>query len=269
LINLTANNRNYIYKPVPDKLPPVILTFGAKKEKSDNTKTNKISKKVLIGASIATGGFLVDLFAAKGKISSKLTGGKVSFVKTMSEEMDNVLKQDTYALKNRAEAFLTVPGLQAVWNHRVINKLHEWKVPVIPRLLANISRFVTGIEIHPGAKLGKNIFFDHTGAIVGETAKIGNNVTIIGRTVLGSTGKDGFLRHTVVEDGVTIGMNSTMLGRINLGKNSKIGAGAVVTHNVPEGATVIGNPAKIIAINDKKLNPPISLKEFKETGERT
>jgi len=260
-------NPVYIY---PDRSKPVenfgasnrsLATNSANKSQQTNSKTHGL----LLASGISAGVLGADLFLIKGKVINKLTRGKVSFIKTMSEEIDNVLKQDSFATKGRLEAFLSVPGLQAVWNHRVINKLHEWKVPVIPRLLSNISRIITGIEIHPGAKLGKNIFFDHTGAIIGETAQIGNNVTIIGRAVLGSTGKGGFLRHTVVEDGVTIGMNSTMLGRINLGKNSKIGAGAVVTHNVPENATVIGNPAKIISINDKKLNTPLSLKDFKGT----
>lgn len=208
--------------------------------------------------------FAIDLFAAKGKILSKLTRGKISFIRTMSEELDNVLKKDHYAIKNRMEAFLTLPGLHAVWNHRIIHKLHELKIPVIPRLLSNISRFFTGIEIHPGAKIGKNLFIDHTGAIIGETAEIGNNVTIIGRTVLGSTGKGDYLRHTIVEDNVTIGMNSTLLGRIKLGKNSTIGAGSVITHDVPKAVTVIGNPAKIIAINKIKLFKPILISKNSE-----
>jgi len=177
----------------------------------------------------------------------------------MAEDIDNVLQKDSYATKNKVEAFLSIPGLHAVWNHRIIHKLHKAKIPVLPRVLSNVSRFFTGIEIHPGAEIGKKLFIDHTGAIIGETAKIGNNVTIIGRVVLGSTGKGEYLRHTVVEDGVTLGMNSTMLGRITLGKDSKIGAGALVTHDVPKGATIIGNPAKIIALDNEKLKHPIKL----------
>ena len=227
-------------------------------KKLDNK--HKFKKAVLVSTAAAAGLFYTDLFLAKGKISSKLNRGKDSFIKVMSDEIDNVVKNDSYATKNRLEAYLSVPGLHAVWNHRVIHKLNEWKVPVLPRFLQNVSRFFTGIEIHPGAKLGKNIFIDHTGAIIGETAEIGNNVTIIGRAVLGSTGKGGgYLRHTVVEDGATIGMNSTMLGRINIGKNSKIGAGALVTHNVPPNTTVIGNPAKIISIDNKRLDTPLNL----------
>ena len=244
MIKIDSNNKSF-------NAPPSFKREDAK---------HKIKKAVLLSTAAGAGLFYTDLFLAKGKISSKLNRGKDSFIKVMSDEIDNVVKNDSFATKNRLEAYLSVPGLHAVWNHRIIHKLNEWKFPVLPRALQNISRFFTGIEIHPGAKLGKKIFIDHTGAIIGETAEIGNNVTIIGRAVLGSTGKGGgYLRHTVVEDGVTIGMNSTMLGRINIGKNSKIGAGALVTHNVPPNTTVIGNPAKIISLDNKRLETPLSL----------
>lgn len=264
---LTANTEPLMHtgtqiKKTSTSINPYEMFFCSKDKKEENKKVKKsksIGTKLFIGGGIATGFFLVDLFAAKGKILSTITGGKVSFIKTMSEEIDNVLKKDSYATKSRLDAFLSVPGLHAIWGHRVVHKFHEWKIPVVPRLLSNISRFFTGIEIHPGAKMGKNIFIDHTGAIIGETAEVGNNVEIIGRVVLGSTGKDGFLRHTIVEDNVTIGMNSVMLGRIRLKKGSKIGAGAVVTHDVPEGVTVVGNPAKIISIGDKRLTSPIPI----------
>jgi len=239
------------------------LNIQRRNQKAKDHKN--IKKKLLIGGGIATGLFLIDLLPARGKILSTLTRDKVTFIKNMSDDIDNVLKSDPYATKTRLEAFLSVPGLHAVWNHRIIHKLHNWKVPVIPRVLANISRFFTGIEIHPGAKIGKNVFIDHTGEIIGETAEIGNNVTIIGRTVLGSTGKGGYLRHTIVEDNVVIGMNSTMLGRIRIGKNSKIGAGAVVTHDVPPDVTVIGNPAKIISKNNQRLENPVFLSEINKT----
>lgn len=189
-------------------------------------------------------------------------------VKTMLEEADNFVKHDKYATPNKIEAILAVPGLHALWAHRIIHKLYEKKVPVVPRVLANLSRMVTGIEIHPGAKIGKNVVIDHTGTIIGQTARIGDNVHIIGRTVLGSTGKGGYYRHTTVEEGAMIGINTTFLGRINIGKNAKVGAGAVVTHDVPAGATVIGNPAVIIAFNDKKLRKPISLKRYHEIQDR-
>lgn len=231
-----------------------------------NNKTNNVKKiaKVAAGAAAITAGLgLADLFITKGKVSSAFTKSGKSFIKEMSDDIDNVLKQDSYATKSRAEAFLSVPGLHAVWNHRLIHKLHEKNVPVLPRALQNVSRFFTGIEIHPGAELGKNIFIDHTGAIIGETAKVGDNVSMIGRVVLGSTGKgNDYLRHTIVEDGAVLGMNSVMLGRITIGKNAKVGAGAIVTHNVPANSTVIGNPAKIITQNGVKLKKPVFLNEL-------
>lgn len=229
-------------------------------KKDKDSKPNKILKTGVLVIAGLVGFFLTDLFFAKGKISSKLTMSKQSFIKIMSDEIDNVIKQDGYATKSRLEAFLSIPGLHAIWNHRLIHKLYKKKVPVIPRFLQNISRFFTGIEIHPGAKIGKNVFIDHSGAIIGQTAQVGNNVTMIGRVVLGSTGKGHeYLRHTIVEDGAILGMNSIMLGRIKIGQNSKIGAGAIITHNVPANSTVIGNPAMIISQNGKKLNMPVKL----------
>lgn len=244
------------------------ITFG--KSLTAGTKKNRqIAKKVLISSSLLGGAILADLFLAKGKLLSKVTKGKVNFIKVMSADIDNVIAKDNYATRNRLEAFLTVPGLHALWNHRIAHKLHEWEIPVLPRIMANISRFFTGIEIHPGAKIGKNLFIDHTGAIIGETAQVGDDVTIIGRAVLGSVGKGEYLRHTIVDDNVTIGMNSLLLGRIKLGKNSKIGAGAVVTHDVPQNVTVIGNPAKIITINGSRIKEAMllnqnSIKEVEE-----
>lgn len=228
------------------------------KEKKNNTTA--IKQKILIGSTVSSALLLGDLFLAKGKAISTLTKGKVSFIKEMSDDIDNVVAKDSYATKSRLEAFFAVPGLHAIWSHRIAHKLNEANVPILPRVLSNISRFFTGIEIHPGAQIGKNLFIDHTGAVIGETAKVGNNVTIVGKVVLGSTGKgNDYLRHTIVEDNVTLGMNSTMLGRITIGKNSKIGAGAVVTHNVPQNVTVIGNPATIITENGKRLEKPIKL----------
>lgn len=233
--------------------------------KSGESKLKEFAKSTALAGGMAVAAAGADLFILKGKGLNTLTQGKVSFIKTMSDEIDNVLKKDGYATKTRLEAFLSFPGLHAVWNHRIIHKLHNWKIPVLPRFLQNISRILTGIEIHPGAKIGKNVFIDHTGAIIGETAKVGNDVTIVGRVVLGSNGKGDYLRHTVVEDGAMLGMNSVMLGRITVGKNAKVGAGAIVTHDVPPNLTVIGNPARIISTKENRIIPALSLKNFYNT----
>lgn len=232
------------------------------KKQNETSKKHVFLSKTAKAAAIGGALFFADLFIAKGKIVSTLTRNKISFIKNMSEDLDNLVLKDGYATKGRVEAFFSTPGLHAVWAHRINHKLYEWNVPVLPRALQNITRFFTGIEIHPGAQLGKNLLIDHTGAIIGQTAKVGDNVTMVGRVVLGSTGKgDEFLRHTIVEDNVMLGMNSTLLGRIKIGKNAKVGAGSVVTHPVPEGATVIGNPAKIIAVNGNRLKEALPLTE--------
>lgn len=236
-------------------------SFSAKKPNEPTKKYSFLNKAAKVSA-IGGAFFVADLFLAKGKILSTLTRNKISFIKNMSNDLDNLVLKDGYATKGRVEAFFSTPGLHAVWAHRINHKLYEWNIPVLPRALQNITRFFTGIEIHPGAQIGKNLLIDHTGAIIGQTAKVGDNVTMVGRVVLGSTGKgDEFLRHTIVEDNVMLGMNSTLLGRIKIGKNAKVGAGAVVTHPVPEGATVVGNPAKIISVNGKRLKEAIPLTE--------
>lgn len=227
--------------------------------KAENKRKN-IYKKIVLGSAMTAGAIGADLFITKGKVSYILSARKITFVKNMADDIANILKKDL-AKKNQLDVFFSTPGLHAIWAHRITHKLNKWKVPVIPSIISNTTRFFTGIEIHPGAQIGKKVFIDHTGAIIGETAKIGNNVEIIGRVVLGSSGKDSFYRHTIVEDNVMIGMNSTMLGRIKLGKNCKIGAGSVVTYYVPQNATVVGNPAKIITLNNKKLDNPIALKK--------
>lgn len=257
IVKINNTNKNYNFS---SKKRNKIARNSKIEEKTVKKRQNKFLKAGAISTTGTIGFFLVDLLIAKGKISSAFTKSKTSFIKVMSDEIDNVVKQDEYATRGRLEAFLSNPGLHAVWNHRIIHKLAEKKIPVLPRFLQNISRFFTGIEIHPGAELGKNVFIDHTGAIIGETSKVGNNVNIIGRVVLGSTGKGhDYLRHTIVEDGVTLGMNSVMLGRITIGKNAKVGAGAIVTHDVPPNTTVIGNPAKIISLNGERLKDPIIL----------
>jgi serine O-acetyltransferase len=194
-------------------------------------------------------------------------GGKlkavINVLKTMAEEADHVVKVDGHATSNRSEAIAAFPGLHAVWLHRAAHALYERKVPVLPRVIANISRIITGAELHPGTKLGKLPFIDHTGLVVGQTAIIGDRVKIVGNAVLGATGKDNrFLRHPIVEDDVTICMGAKCLGRIRIGKGAKIGADSLVLHDVPAGATVVGSPAEIISLNGKKVEPPILLKDY-------
>ncbi len=233
------------------------------------THTVQPDYKWLKRATMLTGGVLglhiIDFCLTHGKLLSGLTGGHYRVVTQMSKDVDEVLKQDSHATKTRLEALLAPPGLHALWLHRVAHQCYQWQIPVLPKVIANCSRILTGIEIHPGASLGQHVFFDHSGAIVGQTAQVGNHVKIIGRVCLGSNGKHGFLRHTIVKDGATLGMNATMLGRITIGEKATIGAGAVITRDVPDHATVVGmgSEARITSIAGKKFFSPMLLKDFK------
>lgn len=225
-------------------------------------------KKFLLAAGISVGVLGTDLFLAKGKTLSKLTRGKVSFLKTMSDEIDNVVKQDSFATKNRLEAFFGTPGLHAVWAHRIAHKFYEWKIPVLPRIISNISRVFTGIEIHPGAQIGKNIFIDHSGAIIGQTAKVKDGATLVGRVTLATngTGRDGFFRHPTIEEGAVLGMNSVVMGgKTVVGKKAVVGANAVVTRSIPENVIVVNDHRpSIIRENGVKLEQPVLLSQYKK-----
>jgi serine O-acetyltransferase len=149
---------------------------------------------------------------------------------------------------------LMYQGLWALWLHNVAHFLFRLRIPVIPRLISQISRILTLIEIHPGAKFGKRCFIDHgVGVVIGETAVIGNDVTIFQGVTLGGTGAEKGKRHPTVGNGVVIGAEAIILGNIHIGDNARIGAGAVVTKSVPANSTVVGNPARIVVLEGKKI----------------
>ena len=155
------------------------------------------------------------------------------------------------------EILATWPGVHAVLAHRLAHALHGASVPLVPRAIAAISRSVTGIEIHPAARLGDGFFIDHgTGVVIGQTAEIGDNVTLYQGVTLGGTGFQAGKRHPTVQDNVTIGSGAKLLGPIMVGHGSKIGANTVVIHDVPPNSTVVGNPGHPVRVEGRRPEGP-------------
>lgn len=155
------------------------------------------------------------------------------------------------------EILATWPGVHALLAHRVAHVLHEAQVPFLPRAIAAFSRAITGIEIHPAAQIGRDFFIDHgMGVVIGETAKIGDGVTLYQGVTLGGTGFATGKRHPTVQDNVTIGSGAKLLGPITVGHGSKIGAGSVVIHDVPANSTVVGNPGHPVRIEGRRPEGP-------------
>ena len=154
-----------------------------------------------------------------------------------------ILENDP-AVHSKLETLLCYPGFHALVIHRISHRIwRHRKCKLIARTISQVSRFLTGVEIHPGASIGPGFFIDHgAGVVIGETAIVGNNVTIFHGVTLGGTGKEVGKRHPTVESGVTIGARATLLGSIVIGKNSKIGAGALVINDIPPNSTVVGMP---------------------------
>jgi len=166
--------------------------------------------------------------------------------KRLKEDIQAVKEQDP-AVKSTPEAIFCYPGLHAIWGYRVANKLYRARFYFLARLLSQLCRFFTGVEIHPGAKIGSRFFIDHgMGVVIGETAVIGDDVVLFHGVTLGGTGKEKIKRHPTLGDGVLVGAGATVLGNVKIGDGSRIGAGAVVMENAPPGATAVGMPARII-----------------------
>jgi len=158
------------------------------------------------------------------------------------------------AAVSTVEIIFTYSGVHAILNHRIAHWFWERKVPFLPRCISQYSRFFTGIEIHPGAVIGKNIFIDHgMGVVIGETSIIGNNVTIYQGVTLGGTGKERGKRHPTIGNNVVISAGAKVLGSIKIGNNVVIGAGAVVVKPVPDDCTVVGIPGRIVRVKGEKV----------------
>ena len=180
----------------------------------------------------------------------------------MNEFLISIIKRDP-AAKSKISVVLTYPGVKAVFMHRIANFFAIAKFDLIARMISQFSRFMTGIEIHPKAKIGKNLFIDHgMGVVIGETSEIGNNVTIYHNVTLGgiapsinSNDQRNMKRHPTLEDNVVVGSGAQILGPITVGKNSLIGSNSVVTKNVPEKSVMAGIPAKKVGDATKGFKP--------------
>jgi serine O-acetyltransferase len=160
--------------------------------------------------------------------------------------------QNDPAARNIAEVLL-YPGLHAILLHRIANALWRRRVPFVPRLISQVGRFLTGIEIHPGARIGRGFFIDHgMGVVIGETTEIGDWVMLYQGVTLGGTGKQTGKRHPTIEDHVIVGVDAIVLGAITVGRGARIGGGAVVVKDVPPHATAVGVPARIVAQRDPR-----------------
>ena len=172
--------------------------------------------------------------------------------KRLNYDLQRVLDEDP-AAKSKIEVLLLYPCIHAIIAYRLSHFLYKHKRFFLERLISQLSRFFTGIEIHPGATIGKGLFIDHgMGVVIGETAEVGDNVTIYHGVTLGGTGKHKGKRHPTIGNNVLIGTGAKVLGPITVGDNAKIGANSVVLHNVPEGATAVGIRAKNILKNKAK-----------------
>ena len=189
----------------------------------------------------------------------------------MNDYLQSIIDRDP-AAKSKISLILTYPGVKAVFFHRIANFFYQAKFDLIARIFSQFSRFLTGIEIHPGADIGKNLFIDHgMGVVIGETSKIGNNVTIYHNVTLGgvapsinSNDQRNTKRHPTLEDNVVIGSGAQVLGPIIIGKNSLIGSNAVVTKDVPEKSIMAGIPATKVGDATKGFKPYAVTDELKK-----
>jgi serine O-acetyltransferase len=166
---------------------------------------------------------------------------------TLKRDLEAVRDRDP-AARSTAEILLVYPGLHALWLHRLAHRLWNLGVPVLPRLISHVSRLLTGIEIHPGARIGTGVFIDHgMGVVIGETSEVGDYTTLYQGVTLGGTGKEKGKRHPTVGRNVVIAAGAKVLGPITVGDYSKVGAGAVVIRDVPPYSTVVGVPGRVVA----------------------
>jgi serine O-acetyltransferase len=172
----------------------------------------------------------------------------------LKEDIQTIFDKDP-AAKSIFEIIFLYPGLHALLAHRFAHRLYKWKVPFIPRLISQILRFTTGIEIHPGAEIGRRFFIDHgMGVVIGETCIIGDDVLLYQGVTLGGTGKEHGKRHPTLKNNVVVGSGAKVLGNITIGNNVRIGAGSVVITDVPDDSTVVGIPGRVVMHKNEKIS---------------
>ena len=175
--------------------------------------------------------------------------------KTLLADFRIIFDRDP-AARNWLEVLICYPGFQALVFHRIAHSLYYYKLPFLPRLISHIARFLTGVEIHPGAFIGQGVFIDHgMGVVIGETAIIGNYCLIYQGVTLGGTGKETGKRHPTLGENVVVGVGAKVLGNINIGSNVRIGASSVVLRDVPSDCTVVGIPGRVVYRSGVKVNP--------------
>ena len=168
----------------------------------------------------------------------------------------SIIKERDPAARGFWETILCYPGFQAISIHRISHKLWKYNLPILPRLLSQITRFLTGVEIHPGARIGAGVFIDHgMGVVIGETSEIGDRCLLYQGVTLGGTGKETGKRHPTLAANVVVGAGAKVLGDIHIGTNTRIGAGSVVVKNVEANSTVVGIPGRIVHQSGVTINP--------------
>ena len=166
--------------------------------------------------------------------------------RAIREQIDTIFREDP-AAKSVLEIFLCYPGFHAILAHRFAHRLYKWRIPVLPRFISQVTRFLTDIEIHPGARIGRRFFIDHgMGVVIGETSEIGDDVLLYQGVTLGGTGKEKGKRHPTLGNNVVVGTGAKILGNILIGNHVKVGAGSVVIRAVPDHSTVVGIPGRVV-----------------------